>query len=313
VPDESQGHTVAREVFIASLFGGRGAPISAWAHRRVAAMMTDLYLRAGETLYSEGETAEAQYFVVSGEVTALDRGEPRWTYGPRATLGALDVALERPRARTAVAKTDAHLLRFDREEWLDLLEDDFTLARRFLRNVATNVLKAKYERPPAPHAAKGASLEEPADPPRSQQGMNLVERILLFHDVPFLRRARIQTLTSLAGMANEVFLARGQLAFGRDARGEAFYVVASGEVETSREKPERVEWYPPRSVIGGPAAFLSLAPYEARATSATRVLCFRSEDYFDLMEEHFDLARSALVYLAAESSALMESSVSAAV
>ena len=57
----------------------------------------------------------------------------------------------------------------------------------------------------------------------------------------------------------------------------------------------------PGDIISGAGAFGEAAlAWAARAKTKVRVLAFRIEDWFDLMEEHFDLVRSALAGSALE-------------
>ena len=63
----------------------------------------------------------------------------------------------------------------------------------------------------------------------------------------------------------------------------------------------------PGDIVCGVASFGSSAvPWEARATLPTRVLSFASEQWFDLMEEHFDMVRSTLAAIAERRAILIE-------
>jgi len=59
--------------------------------------------------------------------------------------------------------------------------------------------------------------------------------------------------------------------------------------------------YGSASLLGGAPSFGdALARQSARALTPAVVLRLREEDFYDVMEDHFDLARSALSYLASE-------------
>lgn len=82
-------------------------------------------LKAGETLFREGEDAEAAYVVASGTValkTVLDAREPEVLAGPGAMIGetALITAVRRP--ATAIGREDTVLLRIPRSIFLRTME-----------------------------------------------------------------------------------------------------------------------------------------------------------------------------------------------
>ena len=63
----------------------------------------------------------------------------------------------------------------------------------------------------------------------------------------------------------------------------------------------------PGSLVGGVASLGEpILAWQARAVTHVRALSMRLEDWFDLMEEHFDLVRSALSALALIRESLLE-------
>jgi CRP-like cAMP-binding protein len=68
-----------------------------------------------------------------------------------------------------------------------------------------------------------------------------------------------------------------------------------------------LERYASASLLGGGAALCSaLARQSARALTAAVVLRIREEDLYDVMEDHFELARSVMRYLATEHEQALE-------
>jgi CRP-like cAMP-binding protein len=67
----------------------------------------------------------------------------------------------------------------------------------------------------------------------------------------------------------------------------------------ARHTPRLVARFGPASVVGGSAALGDAERfYTARALSDSVLLRIREEDFFDVMEDHFDLARSVLAFMA---------------
>jgi CRP-like cAMP-binding protein len=79
-------------------------------------------LKVGQTLFSEGEAADAAFFVLAGEIRLSTRnGERR--VGSGALIGETALATEVARAATAVASADCALLRVPRATFRRVLEE----------------------------------------------------------------------------------------------------------------------------------------------------------------------------------------------
>jgi CRP-like cAMP-binding protein len=299
VAENEQVERVAREVFLSSFAGNtRGF---GWAMRRIASAMRDRSLEPGDLVFQEGDPADHVYFVVSGEVKLVRPGANDRILGGRSFIGTPDVLSERPRSRTAVATAATHLLQMRSDEWLDLLEDSFELTRRIVTNFALGVHALRLRPPPL------GGFDEPGtsavDVPAS---LNLVERILLLREVSIFAHASIQTLTVLAELADQLSAAKGDSLPGRDGTECRLVVVASGEVSVALPDRGHEARFGRGSLVFGAAALNQASRYEARATTSARALAFSLEDYFDVMEEHFGLARSALTALTDERDLLLD-------
>jgi CRP-like cAMP-binding protein len=284
-------------VFLASFLGDTRN--IGWAMRRIAQRMKDLTLDAGEVLYRAGEPSHYHYFVVTGEMKLTKAGGSEWVLGDRSLIGTLDATLERPRTRTAVATKPTHLLQLGAEDWAELLEDSFDFARRAVTGLASRVHALRLRPPPL-----GGFDEPTAEAPRARGAVNLVDRICLLRGVPAFSRAGIQTLASLAELGTLVHARKGETLFARGAMKGRFVVVESGEVEATR--PELTGRFGRGALVCGVGALGDLGAYEVRASADVRALEVSLEDYFDVMEEHFGLARSALMAISEEREMLID-------
>jgi CRP-like cAMP-binding protein len=81
----------------------------------------ELVARAGEVIFETGQPADDFFVVQAGEITLVEPadadGVPRLVarLGPGDALGEADALLGRARSASAIAATDARLLRLDRE------------------------------------------------------------------------------------------------------------------------------------------------------------------------------------------------------
>jgi CRP-like cAMP-binding protein len=289
---------VVREIFLAGFMSGMPPENVAWAAARLAKTMEDVHLVAGDVLYRQGEATTSHYFVVYGEMKLEADGVPPWVLGDRSLVGTIDLTLDRPRTRTATATRDTHLLRMPAEDWLDMLEDNFELMLRGVHGLADGVHALRVEIDDFGPGKSGppAAYVCPATGP-----IGLIERILILRGVPLFAKGEMQALTNLAEVAHEASFAAGDLLFEPGEACDSMFVVVSGEVMASHARATHPDKHGPGMLVAGSAAASSKdLGIEARATMATRALRILREDYFDVMEEHFTLARSSMKALAAE-------------
>lgn len=263
---------------------------------RLLGAAKDVHLHAGEALFRIGAPADSVYFIASGRV-AVEPPSIR-TYSERGFVGSSDVLLERARTHGVVAASDLHALAFPAILWLEILEDSPEAAMTAISAIAAEV-DALYVG--GRFTAASASPREHALPSAT---LSLVERLVALRAAHPLRRAGIPALASLATTAEEVRLVAGECLFARDAPRRAHYVVAHGEIETTRASTARVDRYATGSLVMSVASFVRHTEFDANAACASTVLRLSYEDVFDVSEDHFDLARSLLVWLEEQRDAL---------
>jgi len=289
VSDEGErDRTIERQIFLRSLNIAR--PVGS-AAKQLAAAMQDRLIPARSVIYRRGEHAGQIYFVLKGEIELSLEGADPWKLTPPSVVGILDVLQDRARERTATALTDVHALALSAEDYFDVLEDNFEYARGAVRGVTVNLHSLSLDLSPT------GGFPEPAGPgaPIPTRPMNLVERTLVF------RAASIQGLTRLAGLAEEVRHAPGDVISRRGDPCDALVVVARGLVRIERDDPHIEARLGAGSLVGGYATIGHDAhEYETTALAPTAALRVRKEDFFDLLEDHFEVTRAVLGFLAAE-------------
>jgi CRP-like cAMP-binding protein len=290
---ESPTRLIGRELFVASLLGDSGR-LGSVIHR-VAHQMDEVALDAGDPLYRAGDRAEHFFFIVSGQVSLTRPGAATTLFGERSVVGSLDAMTYRPHTHTAVATTPALILRLSIGDWSDLLEDNFELARRVILRLATEVHGLR--RRPAPLGG----FDEPAVASTAPPAKLLaLDRILHFEAIPMFARAGTQALATLARIGSTRCVTKEDVFLSRSEMVGQLVIIASGEVQASWEGYAPAARFGVRSVVGGAGALGTGPAPEVRATRPTRAIVLPLEDYFDVMEEHFDLARSALAAIQAE-------------
>jgi CRP-like cAMP-binding protein len=126
-------------------------------------------------------------------------------------------------------------------------------------------------------------------------------------EVGLLRSAGVQPVSDLAVASQDVRFGPGETLFDRGTPRDRLYLVIEGEVEATREAPHVVRRAMAGEIVCGAASFGEPAlAWKAVARGPVRALAFRVDDWFDLMEEHFDMVRSALAALSLAQEGLLE-------
>ncbi len=307
---------IARELVLRSLLMARlpGDADDPRLGARLADAIDEVPLRDGDQLYGPGDTPAHAFVVAEGRV-ALETARRRIVFGPGDPIGLLDAVRRRPRVGRARAEGDARVLRFRVDDWLELLEDNFTYARDTVVGAARHVrglalAAGAAGAPPPPPAPSGGP---PGASLRPGASLNQVERALTLRAVPALSGAGVQALMDLARLASDVAIEPGGLVF-EAGRRRHLYVVARGLVRARRRaEPAFEAEFAPGTLVGGLGALAGLEEHdEARALEPSVLVTLEREDYFDLMEDHFDMVRSALTALIDERERLLSVEVSSA-
>ncbi len=285
----------SREVFL-SILAGDTDNLETWVIDRMTSVVEEEDVPAGKRLYAAGELPDYIFFVRDGTIRLERPGVAPWTIEGRRVIGAFDALTEHAHSRTAIAVTPLHILRLRSDAWLELLEESFGLARASVRNAVKNVSSLIEQ-----FWSTQADARAPVflKVPVMSGPLAFVDRVAILAGAPLLRTAGIQVLVELAEAFSEITFEAGDAIFERGVhRGQAFLVL-EGEAIGTRHNPEvRVRFGPGTWVAGVATLGPSIMAWEAHAVTRVRALTLRVEDYLNVMEEHFDLVRSALSELA---------------
>jgi CRP-like cAMP-binding protein len=285
----------SRELFLSVIATGAG-DLPTWAIDRLTSMLEEEEVEAGRTLFAEGEPVELVYFIREGRIQLSREGYPPWVYEGRWVIGPSDAILERPYQRTGVALSNLSLLKIPADDWLELLEDSFELARGVVTNSALRVAALEVRRWSRQKDPRGGAVSKVPLEPGS---LSFVDRLAAFAELGLLRSAGVQVLADVVSLVEERAFAPGERIWARgELPGRTFLVVTGEAVATRINPPLSVRFGPGSGVAGVAALGEAVRDWEAHAVVETRTLSLPLEDWFDEMEEHFDLVRSALGGLA---------------
>ena len=295
---DDRSSRIEKELFLRSLQftrTGRATGMGAIAETMAARMRTAVF-PAGTTLYRAGEAAQFVYFIKRGLVELRKDGEEPWIFRDREIIGILDVMKDQARGRSAVATTDTVALVVGADDWFEILEDNFDVTRNAISNIARGLHDLSLQLPPT----GGFPLPSPDDTDvRPIHSLDTVERIIALRDIPLLVRAGVQSLTDLAASLEERRLAAGDVLFRSGDPSEGFFLVGRGLVEIGCENPTIRAGFGPGEVVGGYGAIaLNHQAFDAAARIPSLVYRLGLEEYYDLMEDHFELARALFAQMA---------------
>jgi len=292
---------VGREVAIAA-FGVPFETFDPWVLDRMTELLEERHVRAGEVLWTAGEEVESLYFMHEGRVRAVREGAPPWTFEGRWFLGGFEGHLDRPARRSLVALSDFYTLKIPRRAWLDLLEDSFELTRLGIVSLASTVARLDQRIPTIAKTRPQSATYSPRFGP-----LTMVERIAFLTELGIARGAGIQALADVANVSTESTLRLGEELFREAETRDHFFLVVDGEIEAARRNPDVHRLYSAGEVVTSAAALSPLSrEWAARARSPARLLAVPLEAWFDLMEEHFDLAQSTMAVLAVERERILD-------
>ncbi len=284
---------IEHELFIRSFFGVQPP---ARVAKQLAASMQERPARAGEVLFEIGAPSDQIYFVVSGQVALEVEGKDPWTFNDRSMVGIVDCMMERPRTRRARAMTNSALLRIHLQDYFEILEDNFEYAKTGIRMANQLIHRLSQQLAPdrvfanedAQRAYRVTTLEKP---------LPLIERVQVLYHSAFLRGGPVQPIVRLAALAEESEHPPGEVIFRPTENNSALDFVVSGTVRLDRAEPEIRALMGPGTLLEAHAAIgFDEHQYQAVAETDVRLLRIHHEDLFDVMEDHFALAKLGFAY-----------------
>jgi CRP/FNR family cyclic AMP-dependent transcriptional regulator len=107
----------------------------------IAAITDEVEIKADETIFKEGEFPDAMYIVSEGKVSLSRAGQEVMVAKHKDVFGTWALFDDEPRVATATTTEDTHLLRIDKEEFIDLLADHVAITQSVLKTMVKRLRK----------------------------------------------------------------------------------------------------------------------------------------------------------------------------
>jgi len=101
----------------------------------IAAIAEELDYEPNQTIFREGDPNDALFVILSGSVRMIKDDEPVATLGENQAFGVWSLFDEEPRIATAVAGQQSKLLRLDREDFFELLAEQFDITQKIFQSI----------------------------------------------------------------------------------------------------------------------------------------------------------------------------------
>ncbi len=295
--DDTSDVQVEHELFVRSFFTIQPPTRVV---RQFGAAMRDYHYDAGEVIFERGSPPRRLFFVMGGIVELEDDAGGKLEFGPSSLIGITDLNLGRPHARTATAREPLHVLGIDVEDYLEILEDNFDFSLRVLTTTCQVVHELARELPadevfPTPD---GSVARQPW---LATSQLNDVQKLLVIRDSSFASNSPVQPLVLLAQGSREIRLDVDEHLLEAGSPLDSIWLVADGRLRCSMPNTDVHGSFEAGSLLLNTAGIgFDFSPYEVTAERASLLVGIQKEDLFDMMEDHFGLARCAFAYLSRE-------------
>jgi CRP-like cAMP-binding protein len=261
---------------------------------QLLAIARNVEFASGAHLFERGARITNVYVVTSGDVEMIADGMPSWQFSGSGAIGFIDMIMNRPYARTAIARSEVRALEINADDYLEYMQDS-EVGSTMLSRLSIDMLDAVLG-----SLDPALLLHRPADPSLTDEPATatLVDRLLLLSRVPALSRASVQSLANLAQNAQVVRAAAGDTVALAGAHVETLSILVHGEVELIVPHTGIRATRGPIDLLCD-IAELCAAPraLTVRARRDSLILQIDREELLDRFDEHFELVQSLLAYI----------------
>jgi len=101
----------------------------------IAAIAEELEFESDQIIFREGDPNDALYVVLTGSVRMEMKGDRMATVEQKNAFGVWSLFDDEPRIATAIANEQTRLLRLDREDFFELLSEQFDITQKIFQSI----------------------------------------------------------------------------------------------------------------------------------------------------------------------------------
>ncbi len=261
----------------------------------IAQHTRERFFRKGAVIYRMGERVGQLHIVVEGRIRLDGGGYGQHVVGPGESLGYLSMLARDSRGLAAEAEVDTTTLVIDAEDFYDLLEDHFTLFNHVVTQLAEFMLRQRERIEDGTYLAPGEGLLE-----CPERELDLVERLLFLRQGAVLNQASMDSLIEIARAMTEVRLPADEVLWRPGDPSGFLYILVDGSVTCEVKETGHTFRCGPGYPLGNLESLAGRPRwYRARTERPIVALQGQSNQFLDLLEDHFEMARGFLSTMAA--------------
>jgi CRP-like cAMP-binding protein len=242
------------------------------------------FFAAGAEIFPEGKPVGCVHYVVEGKVEMRRGGQRVLQLGDRSVIGGLAALARTANGQQAVAIADTYTLEVDREDMIEMFEDNFEMLLTAMRGIARGFIEARKG------AGNRAGLDEDYEEVEAPaERLGLVERLFFLHKNFAFQSAQVESLTQMAKSAEEIRLRAGERLWSAGDPADRMLMIVSGVVHARNAEQEFR--FGPGGSIGGLGAMAEVPRwYHATAQTDMVALGVRMQEMIDIFEDRVDMA-----------------------
>ena len=260
----------------------------------VAQQIEERWFNRGTVIQEAGDPVRSFHIVVEGRVQVRGGEHGDGSVGPDETLGLLSLLARAPEGLEAVADVDTRTLEIHSDDLDEVFEDHFSILYNEIRSLACRSLEERMKIVNGTHLAPREGMHPPPE-----RELDLVERVQLLRAGPIFGKANMDALLGLANRLKEVRFEAGETLWDTGDASGFMYALVDGRVRCTLPDGR---WF--TTGTGYPLGNLESqcgAPRWYEAVTDTPVVALRNstDDFVDMLEDHFETAREFLAAMAA--------------
>jgi len=246
----------------------------------------------GEIVSTAGEPLTSFQVIVDGSVRVLCAEHGERQLKREEILGLLSVLARWDEGVEAVAETDVRSLEIDADVLEEIFEDHFDILLSEIRSLACRTLEIRRTTPEGTYFAPAEGQPVPSG------GLDLVQRLQLLRRNAMFQRANTDVLLRLANGVQEVHAAAGTVLWEQGEPSGTLLALLSGRVRCDLPDGRRFACGPGYPLGNLESQCGAARWYRATAETAVFALRGRTDLFFDILEDHFEMAREVLAHQA---------------
>ncbi len=248
----------------------------------------------GDEMIAPGRPVTHIHMLLEGAVDILKDGEVARRLEARGAVGGLAALAGSEQGQHVVAAEPTLSLMLAVEDMFDVFEDNFRLASAVLKAMTREMLNTRRSLQGGP----GYNPPEPGPPASEVPELGLVEKMMWTHRALPFGKDFIEAIAELSSAAQEVRVKSGTVLWKASDPSDDYFGIVSGVLAGVTNEGQAFR-FGSKSMVGILDA-LSSSPRWYTATAETDLVMIRFEPrvYFEILEDHTDMALEAMRFVA---------------